>query len=784
MRRITTDWTEGMIHPAYHLPIRRVLFAALMLIACSLLADQPPAQAHGYILRSIPQDQAVVSRAPSRIQIWFSESLEPRFSTLTLTNDKGEDIPLQDSGVVPNNPAQLAGRIPTTLPDGAYIVTMRIAFASDGHVITERMIFWVGQRTGTLSAAGATTASTQDAIPLEVVWRILTLIPLMVLFGVCVLYAGVLLPAWGNQRYTAGGLAPRVLARLTWLIGIMIGVALGGCVLALFQQSMSLFAADIGTILRNGSWAVALNGTQFGDTLKLRFALLILMAAIQGASLFLAPRQPILVTPLWGTNLMIGGLLLGTMSAGSHVAGSTLWPVQSVVVDWLHLLANSAWIGGLLALAVTLPVALAPLNPAERQAALLAVLRRFSMIGMLAVGLLIATGVYSAALFVYQPSDLTTTNYGRTLIGKVLLVVPLLLFGLYHHLSVTRGRLAGLAQRFRLSERVTTLLSSVRFESAIGVGVILIAALLTATPPPVPADARGNVEAPNQTLTVSGLQVKLSIDPGAAGPNTYEVTLLRDGQPITGAQVNLRLVHPALDKRSALVRLDDTGNGTYFGAGLDLERPGDWQALVDLAAANQGDVRAAFNWPVLSAAPDLNTRQPTPLNWLSALAVIGVLAVWMWPGTGKLRTVNIRREVVALAGMAVVITVVLVAVGAWFLNDAAVRTDKLRNPTPVVANPVLADQGSIAAGQQVYEARCAACHGPNGAGDGSQAAAPPPDLRRRLPTRRDEDLFKVIPHAGEAPLSDAERWNAINYLRSPVFALPAGTAQPTVQPTP
>ena len=46
----------------------------------------------------------------------------------------------------------------------------------------------------------------------------------MVLFGVFVLYAAVLLPAWGNQRYTAGGLAPRVLTRLNLLIGIMIAI--------------------------------------------------------------------------------------------------------------------------------------------------------------------------------------------------------------------------------------------------------------------------------------------------------------------------------------------------------------------------------------------------------------------------------------------------------------------------------------------------------------------------------------------------------------------------------
>ncbi len=61
------------------------------------------ATAHGYIVRSIPQDRASVERSPSRVQIWFSEPLEPRFSNLTVSNQSGQRVDLADQGggVVP-----------------------------------------------------------------------------------------------------------------------------------------------------------------------------------------------------------------------------------------------------------------------------------------------------------------------------------------------------------------------------------------------------------------------------------------------------------------------------------------------------------------------------------------------------------------------------------------------------------------------------------------------------------------------------------------------------------
>ncbi|MEP7289801.1 MAG: CopD family protein [Chloroflexota bacterium] len=748
-----------------------LLIALTMLITILLAVNQSPAKAHGFLIRSIPASGAVLDRAPSRIQAWFTEGLEPKFSTLGLTNEKGETIPLDQDGVSPTNPSQLAARLPAGLPDGSYIVTLRVAFADDGHVVTETFPFWIGTRSGNIAAIGPTST----ALPLEVVWRIFTLTALNILFGTTLLYQFVLLPGWGNRQYRAGKLPPRVMLRLNILVAAMLFLAAIGSVLALLQQASVLFAADLSTVISNGLWSIVLNSTQFGSVLSIRVGLIVLTGVVEAGTIYLSERQPEFVTLLWAVNTVVTGFLLGTLSAGSHATGSTLWPIAATGVDWLHLLANSAWVGGLVALAATLPVALHSLVGGERRTALMAVLRRFSALATAALALLIVTGIFSALLQIRQPSDLPGTNYGLTLLAKIALIVPLLFIALYHHLVTAPGRFSALAVRLRLVERFENLMGSITLEAGLGIGVIALTALLTATPPPIPPEAQNKLEPPSQQVAVDDIQVKLSVDPGAVGSNTYQVSLSRAGKAVVGTQVKLQFVYPALDKRSGLLPLDDTGDGTYLAAGDDLERSGQWEALVDVSDGT-APIRAAFHWDVPDVAPTTTSRQPQPINWLSAVSIVLVGAMLLVPGTlHTARSLNLQRESVMIGLAATIGTIVMLLLGAWLLADAGQRSDALRNPIPAVVNPVLADAVSVTAGRTLYEAKCLECHGANGAGDGIQAAkSAPPDLRDKLPVRRDEELYSALnPHKNLATLlqlSDQDRWNVINYLRSAVFA--------------
>jgi cbb3-type cytochrome c oxidase subunit III len=92
-----------------------------------------------------------------------------------------------------------------------------------------------------------------------------------------------------------------------------------------------------------------------------------------------------------------------------------------------------------------------------------------------------------------------------------------------------------------------------------------------------------------------------------------------------------------------------------------------------------------------------------------------------------------------------------------------------------VKNPVAASADSIAAGKRTYTRMCGRCHGSEGKGDGTAAAAPVPDLTDDMWDYggSDGEIFAVI-HDGvsadmdgyAARLSDTDIWNVINFIRS------------------
>ena len=754
---------------------RLALLLALIGLAI-LLSGLSPAAAHGYIVRAIPADRAVLDRSPTRIQAWFSEGLEPRFSSLSLADARGEAIALVDSGVVPTNPAQLSARIPEPLPDGLYVVTMRVAFASDGHVFNERLTFWVGQPSGEVALG----PEGRYADPLEIVWRAITLPALAVLFGAGVVYQTVFIPGWGNPRYRAGRLTPRVMNRLSlvaWIAVIMAGV---GTVLAVLQQSAALFGVEPGAVIRDGLWQVVLDGTQIGDTLRARFVMIGLSAALLFGAVYVRERVPVLVGALWITLIMTAAGALGTISLSSHAAGADLWLLPSILVHWTHTLATAAWAGGLVVLVAVLPAALGPLDQGARRAALMAALRRFSALGVFTLVVLGATGIYNAGIQVREPSQMWTTDYGLTLAAKLLLIIPLLLIAAYHHALASNDRLARwlapLLARLRPGEAARTL----RAESIMGVAVLVATAALAATPPPIPAEAGTGAELPSQTAhldEMSNLAVAVAVDPGAPGANFYEVTITRAGDPISGAQVWLRLVLPALDWRSRPMALDDTGSGLYVGVGTEFDRAGRWQMQVDVLLPGMPPEqagRAAFWWELPDAPPALFVREPTLFNWLGAGLIAAAFGALLGPGVvRRIRALHLQPEAVAVGVVALVATLVILALGGVALANSLAELDARRNPPPPFINPTLADAESLALGRMVFEAHCAECHGPPSTGFIQVPAGNPPSLRTLVGTRRDAAIYETITRGrGEMPpidIPESDRWAVINYLRGPAF---------------
>jgi copper transport protein len=721
-----------------------------------MLAAATPASAHGYIVRSIPDNRAVLERAPTRVQYWFSEDLEPEFSGLTVRDQTGQII--VTGGVAEEDHSLLTARLPANLPDGAYVAELRIAFASDGHVTVENRAFFVGQAVGNVTDM----AARGQADTFEVVWRTLALTSTLVLFGTFTLYSGVLIPAWGSLTHRAGMLPARVMKRLNGIVIAALPVALVSTLMALLQQAMVFFNADAGQVISQGLWNVVRVGTRFGDVWNVRVLLLVLVALLHGLSIYYRDVYPEAVRPFWTANAWGMALVLGTWSIASHAAGSLVWPWVAMLSDWLHLLAVGFWTGGLAALVLTLPAALRPYHDEERRLALLAGLSRFSRVAVVSVAVVIATGIYSAFNWLHMPSDVTQTSYGGALVAKLLLAAALLLAGLTHHMALRPERFRRWS---RLIARAQQFTYTLRLEAVMALPVLAAAALLSATPVPVPQFAQQSFEPPTATQTAGGWMVTATISPGGPGVNTYDIVVNGAGavrEPPD--EVQFQMVHPVQDRRSRWQEAEAVEGGLYTSAGDEIDRAGEWWMLVDVTDSRGAVARAAFDWNIEEEAAVIESRNPGVLNLLALGGVIAALGAVVYPSARRFYyRLDLSPASVTVAVGATAVTVLFVVAGVVVIQNTQAQYEASLNPVPRVVNSVLPDAESLARGQVLYDSHCA------------DWQVFPDDLGAlidRLPRSRDEELFAAnrngwqsLPPCG-VTLSDDERWDVVNFFRT------------------
>jgi methionine-rich copper-binding protein CopC len=112
------------------------LFVA-SLLAPSLLS------AHAYLIKSVPAQRAVLFRAPAKIQLWFNERLEPRYSSIAIADVTGNPVDVGKTEVDAKDPKQLSASI-KSLPAGRYVVKYRV-LSVDGHIVQDQFPFTVKQ---------------------------------------------------------------------------------------------------------------------------------------------------------------------------------------------------------------------------------------------------------------------------------------------------------------------------------------------------------------------------------------------------------------------------------------------------------------------------------------------------------------------------------------------------------------------------------------------------------------------------------------------------------------
>ena len=115
----------------------RILMAASMLIIVAAQA----ARAHAFLDHASPAVGSRVMQAPAVVTLWFTQQLEPAFSTVEIVDGGGRRVDLGQQ-VDAADPTVLHVAV-KPLPPGTYRVEWRVV-SVDTHTTTGHFIFEVG----------------------------------------------------------------------------------------------------------------------------------------------------------------------------------------------------------------------------------------------------------------------------------------------------------------------------------------------------------------------------------------------------------------------------------------------------------------------------------------------------------------------------------------------------------------------------------------------------------------------------------------------------------------
>jgi copper transport protein len=273
--------------------------------------------------------------------------------------------------------------------------------------------------------------------------------------------------------------------------------------------------------------------------------------------------------------------------------------------------------------------------------------------------------------------------------------------------------------------------------------------------------------------SVTSLRAELSLSPATPSVGRFNTVRLhltdQSGKPVDGVQASATWDMVQMGHELHTDLLPVPGEPGTYETRVNFIMQGGWSGTVDLTLPDGRKGQPAFSLNVEPRAGSASGAFPVlaVLNGktlLALVAIAGAVGAFLISRGSKGR--GLERA------LGVVIALVLLAVGlgaGWVSVNDAYRQQ--------VVNPVPATAESIAKGSSVYSANCAVCHGTDARGDGPMAQTlnpPPSDLTVHITQHPDADLFDFVSNgiqgsampAFKDRLSEEERWNVLNYLKS------------------
>jgi copper transport protein len=561
--------------------IGRPLFVALM-IACAATV----AGAHATLLQTEPRPGSQMQDSPENVRLFFNERVETIFNSVEVLDERGKRVDDGSPRVIGEGDA-IEVKL-KSVGSGKYTVAWQVS-SVDGHRVQGRFGFGVRSPAPLESEMRLAPAPTDGLF-----WKAYAPVVKWLGFTATTAWLGglafmvwIFQPTIANDSAKSNGQkAPLEVAaqRIHAILWIAIFVFFVSQILALIGQMVSLTGLPIAEAFSLGTLRAVLARTNYGHWWIVRmlsgmgllgFCIFsIRLGNSEGSGIVVKSRTNILPQ---ACSCALGSMMLLSISMSGHAVGVPKQTILAVGADWVHLAATVTWTGGLIYLWA---IVAAVERKSEQVASLTSLVHRFSRLARICVALLLVTGAYSAWIHMPHWSSFTSTDYGRVLLGKLLLVIVILLIALVN----LRRVLPALVQVAREPQGnfnwIRHFRALIKAEAVLAGAILLAAVLLTSLPPATASAMTGPIRLSqgNGSITVG-----LTLDSGQVGFHRAVVSLLDSfGHPIPDARrVTLFFQMPEMDMGLKTVQAERASDGTYQ-ADLDFAMAGKWEISVEV----------------------------------------------------------------------------------------------------------------------------------------------------------------------------------------------------------
>ncbi len=605
------------------------IYTLIIVSIIAIILNSNYAYAHPLLIESDPANLERLSSAPSRVVIVFSEPVEARFSWIRVYDSSNNRVDNNDTNYVDNNPTKLGVTL-RPLDDGLYTVNTRVLSQVDGHIVDYTFIFMVGDVTLSNASISNNAISSEQIILPDAVAKFPAYIAQVMVVGLAVVTLYLWKPLHTLLRI------PYISISRVYKVTIIAGVML---------IASSIALAVIQSISLNTSVDQVLT-SKFGSMLLLRLvggvSLLVLAYAVarrknnnkkkdryegreEGKEV---EKDNLTVKRLSIVLLIIGSSVIVSTTLVSHSAALS---IESTVVDLIHNILASIWIGGVITLAfVVMPsIKQAVKDSIARGYALSLTIPRFSQLALLSIGILGITGPLVLWGIESDIVRLLKTEYGLMLSIKLALAALMVILGGYSTFKVHKRVISilnintgkGYAYQDNSIDGLYSYANGLlKLEAYVGIALLLSVALLTNTVPPeaytlskLSTASIGEVSiggvsdrSVNLISTVGDSNVELTIKPARLGINSvYVVVKDSDGNELKDLKSVKLKVRPNITDIGPVTYelVKDNNINAWFSSNVALTSNGLWRFEVNAERESALNISVSFD---VMIKPDLS----------------------------------------------------------------------------------------------------------------------------------------------------------------------------------